>query len=897
MNAVVKQWIFLFCCLAGYLGPTASEAFAADRHVQELLDRYPAQSFETEQALCATLLEHGPEAIDALSRMLDSARDDTRPRTVLQSVAMYVGRPQRQAQRAVFSQAINNSLRTAHDKEIQAFLIELLQWVGDDRSVDVLAGFLDDPRLADPALRALTSIGSSAATQVLVSSLAEGSTADTAGVIIAVGTLRAEQAAEELMRVADSPDPALRRNALWALANMGYATAETMLTDAFTDADGYVSADAGRSYLLLAQRLAEHGQPDHAAAMCRRLLAEAAVSAHLKCGALETLTVAVGPAAMDDLLAAATSEHDAIQAAAVTLANRIDGTDATEQWIGLLDDAAAPLAERIAAMLGQRGDKTALPAVIALFDHTEERVARAAMTAAVQLDANKAAEAIVTMLTRTDQPQRSAAGVDILMRIPGQKPLQTAAQSLSVMPAASRIEVMRGLADRRAATYSPHIVAQADDADAAVRRAAIRALGVCARPDDVQDLLTLMLEAENPGEQAGLQRALVTAAMQHPDSQRRAEPVLQELQRSDDHDRMVLIRTLGHLGGPDALQTVLRYIDSDDADLKDAAIGALADWPDAAAVDGLMQVVQAEQLRYQVIALRSALRLLQDSDVSEGQKVQVAREALDAVGRDQEKQLILAFLSQIKTHEALALAAPYLDEPSLRTAAAVATARIALPSDDSPGLSGVFVADVLTQALDALTDDTLRRQVRDYLDTLAPPEGFTRLFNGKDLTGWRNTDGWAVDDGLLKVAGPGSNLFTDDEYESFELYIEFTISEGGNSGVFFRRAGLEIQLLDDYADKHANLKDWQYSGALYGFAAPSERVSKPAGRWQTMRMRLDGQHLTVILNGTKIIDANLDDYKKEGDSHPGLEPGPGRIGFQNYSGSGIAFRTILLREI
>ena len=179
----------------------------------------------------------------------------------------------------------------------------------------------------------------------------------------------------------------------------------------------------------------------------------------------------------------------------------------------------------------------------------------------------------------------------------------------------------------------------------------------------------------------------------------------------------------------------------------------------------------------------------------------------------------------------------------------------------------------------------------------AADDGFTPLLSGEDLSGWTQAEGWAAEDGVLKVVGRGGNIFTEKEFENFELRFEFNIPEGGNSGVFFRRGGLEVQLLDDYAEKYANLQDWQYNGALYGFAAPSERVSKRPGQWQTMAMRLAGQQLTIILNGTTIVDTNLDDHRRGENPHPGLAPGPGRLGFQNYGGAGIELRHIRIKEL
>ena len=172
-------------------------------------------------------------------------------------------------------------------------------------------------------------------------------------------------------------------------------------------------------------------------------------------------------------------------------------------------------------------------------------------------------------------------------------------------------------------------------------------------------------------------------------------------------------------------------------------------------------------------------------------------------------------------------------------------------------------------------------------------EGFESVFNGTDLSGWSAAPGWAAEAGLLKVVGSGHDLWLESAYESFDLRFDFVMGPGGNSGLFFRRGGLEVQLLDDYADKHADLKEWQYCGSLYGFAGPAERVSKQPGEWQSMAVRLEGQQLTIVLNGVAVVEADLDRIG----SHAGFAPGPGRLGFQNYNGSGVRFQNIRIKTL
>ena len=126
-----------------------------------------------------------------------------------------------------------------------------------------------------------------------------------------------------------------------------------------------------------------------------------------------------------------------------------------------------------------------------------------------------------------------------------------------------------------------------------------------------------------------------------------------------------------------------------------------------------------------------------------------------------------------------------------------------------------------------------------------------KLFNGTDLKGWHPSgekNQWVVENGILKSAASGSNLVTDANFTDFKLHIEFRYSVHGNSGVYLR-GRYEVQILDD--DGTAPQKGTL--GAVYGFIAPSEIVSKKPGDWQTYDITLTGRMVTVVANGATII--------------------------------------------
>lgn len=138
-----------------------------------------------------------------------------------------------------------------------------------------------------------------------------------------------------------------------------------------------------------------------------------------------------------------------------------------------------------------------------------------------------------------------------------------------------------------------------------------------------------------------------------------------------------------------------------------------------------------------------------------------------------------------------------------------------------------------------------------------------KLFNGKDLTGWKllnpkETSGWSVQDGVLinratqekgKPHKSYANLRTEQEFEDFNLAVELRVPQGGNSGIYLRGI-YEVQVADTFGKP----LDSHNMGAIYSRICPTVAAEKPAGQWQTFDITLVDRHVTVVLNGKKIID-------------------------------------------
>ena len=200
------------------------------------------------------------------------------------------------------------------------------------------------------------------------------------------------------------------------------------------------------------------------------------------------------------------------------------------------------------------------------------------------------------------------------------------------------------------------------------------------------------------------------------------------------------------------------------------------------------------------------------------------------------------------------------------------------------------------------------------------PPGFVPLFNGKDLTGWKGEVGdpkkraqmtpaelasaqakadermrahWRAENGVLTFDGKGDNLCTAHDYADFELYLEWNITAGGDSGVYLRGAP-QVQIWDSAVKQYGNNMG---SGGLYNnkkhTARPLLNADKPIGEWNAMLIRMVGEKVTISLNGQLVVDEVVFENYFAPDQ-PIYPSGP--IELQKF-GSPLQFRNVLIREL
>ncbi len=169
-----------------------------------------------------------------------------------------------------------------------------------------------------------------------------------------------------------------------------------------------------------------------------------------------------------------------------------------------------------------------------------------------------------------------------------------------------------------------------------------------------------------------------------------------------------------------------------------------------------------------------------------------------------------------------------------------------------------------------------------------PPEGFTAMFNGKDLTGWKDiekqSDSWKVMDGLLHYTGKGGkNLASAKNYKNFEMWVDWKITKNGDSGIYLR-GHPQVQIWDN---KEGSGGLWNNKPGSKG-KEPSVVADKPIGEWNTFWIKMIGTKVWVKLNDKLVVD---DAEMLEGKIKP---EGPLEL---QVHGTPLYFKNIYVKEL
>ena len=889
--------------------------------VTGILGRYPAQTVPEKDALSAEILKLGPGAVaDICGRVLPpGAGDDGPARFALNGLAVYVTRTGAEKERLLYVQVLLDAISKTADKDVKAFFISQVKWTGAKESVKPLAVYLTDEKLADPAAQAILACGRTEGVAVFLKALDSAPPAAKVTIIKALGETRSREAVKKILPYAESPDGKLRRAALFALADIGDPRAGRVLERTRIAASAYERSLAPSLYLLYARRLVESGNQTEGLAIGRSLIEYYATPAesHIASSGLELLVSVLKDRALPDLLAAIDSPDRKFRGSALELSLSIPGTETTARWVERAATSPPDVRAEIVSMLGRRKDVSALPAVRDALRSPDEIVRLAAIPAVVRLAGSAALPNILPFFNSTDADEIAAAK-DALLAFQDTLVVPEAVRLMDASPAPGKAALLGVLAAKGARDRIDLVFGKAASPEPVVRAAAIAALAGLAEEKVLPRLLGLLFAAADSEETVHLQKAVAAAAGCNPDPDRRADALIAQMSGAPAAHKAAILKVLPQAAGARALQTVIDETRSKDSQVQAAAIYALSQWPDFSAASELLRIVSTTaNKKYLLLALEGYVRLVHDADMPRFQKLDLLKNALGLPKDDANRKVVLRGIATVRGPEAFRLLSESLGNPALRATAVQSLLEMA--SEQGPEekwLSGQQVVLILRRVEALAEDPAEKEQAAKIIAERLKQGGFVPLFDGRGLDGWKGLvadpparakmtpdelkkaqatadasmrSHWSVVGSALVFDGKGESLCTVEDYTDFEMLVDWKIEKGGDSGIYLRGSP-QVQVWDAAANPIG-------SGGLYnnqkGPSKPLEVADRPLGEWNTFRIIMIGDRVTVYLNDRMVVDNTvLENYwERDKPIYPS-----GQIELQAH-GNPLYFKNIYIREI
>lgn len=689
--------------------------------------KYPPAESVPPDAM-GTLDDRYRQTIDTLIPKM--ASDDLKVRadsqTQFESFCLMAGRPGAEEERVAMCRQIIRRLDERTPQLARVWMVRQLERIGRDEAVNELAQLLGDrdPFVRETARRALQKNPSDKVGFALARALEKADTPEWQIALLNVlGARRETENSATVIDWATRSQGDVAAAAIAALGDIGGSEATETLYTLWQSDDPVVHNHAANALLRIGYRLAEDGKRQQAARLFDDLYVSSTDGA-TRMAALHGLTLSRGPASVAILLEIMQDGEPEMRLRAARLALGIPGEAITLTLAMMMYDMSPSVQVVLLEGLGKRGDATARAAAVNGTYSSDREVRIAALGALQNLGNSSDVTLLAQIATEATGPERDAAR-DTLGRLRGADVDETIMNAMDKHEdAAVRCELIRALGARWYRPAIPALLAATKDSVEEVQVAAFDALGGLARADNLPELTARLLEELGEEARAAAENAVVEIALGIDDEQQRPEHVLAVLDDTGGAARASLIRVLGRIGGRRALQTIRAEYPGPDTQVVDAAVRALANWPDPEVIYDLLMIARTSTSQaHAVLALRGYVRLVRlPSEREPIETFRMLEEAMSLAERPEEKKLVLGALAEVRHIDVLMLAELQLGDEALCNEAAVAMLTIARAlAAEHPAAA----LAAIEKACDAATDEKVQQQANETVEFIDRFAGYS----------------------------------------------------------------------------------------------------------------------------------------------------------------------------
>ena len=608
-------------------------------------------------------------------------------------------------------------LQSGGSRKDKADACRELAVIGTSKAVPVLVALLADEELNHMARYALETIPGPSVEPALRSELPRLKGRPLVGVIGSLGVRKDTKAVKPIAALLADSDPLVAQAAARALGQIGTADAAKAIEKALP-----ATASANRlafceGLFRCAETFVAKGKTKDAIALYDRMRKLSDVPHQVRTGALRGAILARGPAGYSLLKESLASNDRVLFNAAVRAALETTGAEVTRVLAVSLTQISPDNQIVVMQALGARGDESAVAALATQAKSGAKSTRIAAIRAVAAIGAAASVPVMVQLIEDSDG-EISQAAVDGLAGIPRREAYIAVLQMLGSPKADRRITGIDLVGRRRMVTAVPALLTAATDSDAKVRSSAYQRLGKLAAPAEVPAMLKLLSRSTDAQDLSGLAEAISSICTSAGSPAAATEQVVGALSGAQPAQKGALLAVLGAVGGEKALAAVRTALSDSNAEVHDAAVRALADWPDAAAAPDLLQIVRSASGSQREVAFRGFVRLARESSAAAPEKLKSLSEAAGVATSPQEKMLVLAGLGDILSVESLRLVTPHLADAAVADEAGAAAVKIAEKLDAKESAD---IGKALNQVLKAAKSEQVLDKARKRMEKLNLP--------------------------------------------------------------------------------------------------------------------------------------------------------------------------------
>ncbi|SHM78673.1 HEAT repeat [Cyclobacterium lianum] len=892
--------------------------------IADLLNRFPAPNAQAMETAMQQMEDLGENGISQMATMLQPGSNNENLEYALAGFAFYASESGKDQLARTAVQAYGKALDKLNDPESKHFLLTQLKWIAKEDAIPYIEPYLQDERLSGIASRILANIGSSSAERALILALgASENQARQLNFIEALGDFGSKEALAEITPFATSDNPAVQKVALYALANIADpASAKTFYAAAESAQFTFDASNASALYLRYIDNLGEKSQAKTAFKLARKLhkKTSAADHYHTKAGALGLMAKYNPDKSGKWLQEAASSDNFRYRGTALKLLSDEDLVSELDDWKKTLEKGSPEVKAAIIRRMGEVKDNSIAGAIVPYLQSEDEAVRMAAIPAVVNAGESLALENLLDKLPSASESETEAI-VKALKSMDGDNVTAAYASRIPDASPENKVLLLKLLASRAAEDQVDVVLNAARSNSPEVKEAAMTALSSISTASDLDQLVSLLKETTDPANLEKIQDAIIVANAQKDDVLTETNWAMELLPELAGDKQMYLYKVLAKTGGNLALEKLQDIYENGNTAQRQAVVSALNQADDAKATGPLLHIARNSNNRAQIeAALMGYIRLVASVNSPDTQKVLMLRNSLNLA---EEGETIKAALEQIgnyPTFQALLVAAAYQEKAAYQQSAARAVMKIVLNNDTIFGDKVREIVEKTIAVISGQDSQYYKTSLQKYLDEMPEGRGFYALFNGENLDGWKGVfsnpiqratmsesaykreqnkanemmeKGWKAEDGLLVFLGEGQNIAATKDYGDFEMFVDWKITEDGDAGIYLRGTP-QVQIWDPArTDVGAEVG----SGGLYNNqkhpSKPLKLADNPVGEWNTFHIKMQGEKVTVYLNGELVVDeVTLENYW---DREQSIFP-EGQIELQAH-GTYVAYRDIYIREL